>query len=122
MKIKLAAVGTVHRHACIVVTGFGEVHAPEKIRWFSPAASRCEAALSPECLPERDGRCECVGDFPKRKFVISDQKRDGEKSADEPTVINAARSQKVECENLDVFLHKKHQDLRTEQPADQCPE
>jgi hypothetical protein len=67
--------------------------------------------LPPEKLSERDTRRKCVGDFPETEFVIANQNRQRDKSAQKTAVINAARTQKIKRKDIDVIFGKKHQNL-----------
>src|SRR5437763_1608698 len=80
------------RHARDRVSQFGEVNAPRQSGRLAPAAARCEAALTTDCLPQRHARRERVRHLPERKFVTTYQERARQKPAEEAAVPNAART------------------------------
>src|SRR5215213_4335277 len=101
--MKRGSVGGVNRHARKIVRRFGKMHAPRQTGRFSPAAPGGETALPANRLPDGDARRKRVRHFPKREFIPANKHDEREKSADEPAVINAARTQEVERKNLHVL-------------------
>src|SRR5262245_13992581 len=118
-----------YRNAGDIVTFFAEMDAVPASRRFAPAASGAEAAQTSDRLAEDDAGSERVSRAPPWELVIAHDDHRGDHRPDEPAVIDPARTEEIEREDLtrvvaviDVPFGYHHQRLRSDQRGRQYPQ
>ncbi len=117
------------RDACDFVTFFAEMDAIPAGRGSAPAASGAEASQTSDRLAEDDAWSERVSRSPPRELVIAHDNHRGDYRRDEPAVIDPARAEEIEREDLarvvavcDIPFGYHHQRLRSDQRGRQYPQ
>src|SRR5262245_24021360 len=117
------------RHACDFVTFFAEMDAIPAGRGSAPAASGAEASQTSNRLAEDDAWSESVSRSPPRQLVIAHDNHRGDHGRDEPAVIDTARAEEIQREDLArivavgaIPFGYHHQRLRSDQRGRQYPQ
>ena len=90
----------IKRHSGNFMTQLGKLHAPGKRSRFTPATTRSETSLPAKKVSNGDSGSAGVSGLPPRELVTPHQEVAGENRADQSSIKNSTRTEKVERDSL----------------------